>query len=298
MKYIILLLTIISGLLFSCKENKKEHVATSVPTSTSLAKVKPEVKLLWQTDTTLRTPESVIFDKKFGTYYVSCINNVPPDSKDKDGYIAKIDQQGKVIKLNWISGLSAPKGMAIKGDTLYVADIDELVIVNIVASKIVNRIKVKGAKFLNDVDVDMNGIVYFSDSYANNIHSYDGKEVKTIVSGEVLGVPNGIYCESDKLVVASFEKGNVYTLNKSNPIVEMKVDTLPGGDGVEKYNEGYLISNWNGEVYYVNNEWKKYLILDTKAEKRNAADIEFVAEQNIMLVPEFFGNRVSAYKLD
>jgi sugar lactone lactonase YvrE len=296
MKQIILIFTFFSFTIFSCKENKKEVKLEVAPVIEK--KVQPELKLVWQTDTTLRTPESVIFDEKYGTYYVSCINNVPPDKKDKDGYIAKVDQQGKVMKLNWISGLSAPKGMAIKGDTLYVADIDELVIINIKAAKVVNRIKVKGAKFLNDVDIDLNGLVYFSDTGANAINTFDGKEVKLFASGETLGGPNGIFIENDKLVVATFGKGNVYTLNKSNPKPEFKVDTLPGGDGVEKYNDGYLISNWNGEVYYVHSDWKKYLILDTKAEKRNAADIEFVPEQNLMLVPEFFGNRVSAYKIN
>ena len=95
--------------------------------------------------------------------------------------------------------------------------------------------------------------------------------------------------------MASFGKGNVYTFNKSDAAIAVMVDTLPGGDGVEAFRDGYLVSNWNGEVYYINKDWKKQLLLDTKADKRNAADIEFVPAQNLLLVPEFFANKVTAY---
>ncbi len=292
MKYLLTLA--IAATLFSCKQKAEETAApAAAPVSDTTAV--PTLTQRWATDTILKTPESVVFDEKYGVFYVSCIGAVPPDAKDKDGYIAKLNQRGEIIKKDWITGLSGPKGMAVKGDSLYVTDIDALVLIHTPSGKIMQRIPVKGAKFLNDVAVDDMGLVYFSDSYANNLHTWDGKKVATLATGESLGGPNGIFNEKDRLVVASFGKGNVYTFNKSDAAIAVMVDTLPGGDGVEAFRDGYLVSNWNGEVYYINKDWKKQLLLDTKADKKNAADIEFVPAQNLLLVPEFFANKVTAY---
>ena len=292
MKYLLTLA--IAATLFSCKQKVEETKATEAAPATDTLAI-PTLTQRWATDTILKTPESVIFDEKYGVFYVSCIGAVPPDAKDKDGYIAKLNQKGEIIKKDWVTGLSGPKGMAIKGDSLYVTDIDALVLIHTPSGKVIQRIPVKGAKFLNDVAIDDMGIVYFSDSYANSLHSWDGKKVATLATGDALGNPNGIFNETDRLVMASFGKGNVYTFNKATAAIEVKVDTLPGGDGVEAFKDGYLVSNWNGEVYYINKDWKKQLLLDTKAAKRNAADIEFVPSQNLLLVPEFFGNKVTAY---
>lgn len=292
MKYLLTLA--IAATLFSCKQKVEE---TKAPESTVTADTLavPTLTQRWATDTILKTPESVVFDEKYGVFYVACIGGVPPDAKDKDGYIAKLNQKGEIIKKDWVTGLSGPKGMAVKGDSLYVTDIDALVLIHTPSGKVIQRIPVKGAKFLNDVALDDMGVVYFSDSYANNLHSWDGKKVATLATGDELGGPNGIFNETDRLVMASFGKGNVYTFNKATAAIEVRVDTLPGGDGVEAFRDGYLISNWNGEVYYINKDWKKQLLLDTKSDKRNAADIEFVPTQNLLLVPEFFGNKVTAY---
>jgi hypothetical protein len=295
MKQTIMLFAMILMAL-SCK-SKQEQTNVEAPTVDTVKAeiVMPVLTKRWETDTLLKTAESVIFNKTLGVFYVSCIGAVPPDAKDKDGFIAKVDQQGKIMQAKWITGLNGPKGMAIKGDTLFVADITDLVMINITSSKILKKIPVKGAKFLNDVDIDANGLVYISDTGTNSVHSYDGKTVKSFAVNEALGGPNGIYNEEERLVMASFGKGQVYTVNKADQKVEMKVDSFAGGDGVEAFRDGYLISNWNGEVYYIDKEWKKHLLLDTKADKINAADIEFVPSQNLLLVPGFFGNKVTAY---
>jgi hypothetical protein len=283
-------------LAISCKSKQEpSNVATPAIDTTKVEIAMPVLTKRWETDTLLKTAESVIFNKTLGVFYVSCIGAVPPDAKDKDGFIAKVDQQGKIMQLKWITGLSGPKGMAIKGDTLFVADITDLVMINITSSKILKKIPIKGAKFLNDVDIDANGLVYISDTGTNSVHSYDGKTVQSFAVNEALGGPNGIYNEGERLVMASFGKGQVYTVNKADQKVEMKVDSFAGGDGVEAFRDGYLISNWNGEVYYIDKEWKKHILLDTKSDKINAADIEFVPSQNLLLVPGFFGNKVTAY---
>jgi sugar lactone lactonase YvrE len=279
----------------SCKNEVKQD---TLPDVRDVISATPSLTPLWSTDTTLLTPESVIFDEKYGVYYVTCIGGLPPDAKDGDGYIARVDQQGVVQTPKWITGLNAPKGMALRNDTLYVADISDLVIIDVANNKIVKKIPIGGAQFLNDVDVTADGRIIFTDSNTNHIHMYDGKSSKVFFNSDTLGGPNGVYVDGDQLVMASFGSGKVYTLSLNNPVVEFKTDSIAGGDGVEKYSDGYFVSNWNGEVYFVDKDWKKTLLLDTKAEGRNAADIELVKKDNVLLVPEFFKNKVTAYKIN
>ncbi|MDZ7606331.1 MAG: hypothetical protein U5K79_12260 [Cyclobacteriaceae bacterium] len=59
----------------------------------------------------------------------------------------------------------------------------------------------------------------------------------------------------------------------------------------------YLVSDWNGEVFYIDNSGNKTSLLNTKAQKKNTADIWFISEEQLLLVPTFFDNRVVAYKL-
>src|SRR3990172_7489526 len=75
-----------------------------------------------------QTPESVLYDAAEDVYLVSNING-SPTAADGNGFISRIGPEGQVLALKWIDGtvsgvtLHAPKGMAIVGDTLYVADI-------------------------------------------------------------------------------------------------------------------------------------------------------------------------------
>lgn len=75
------------------------------------------------------TPESVVHDAVDDVYLVSNINGEPL-AEDGNGFISRVTPDGEVEALRWIDGeadgveLNAPKGMAVLGDTLYVADID------------------------------------------------------------------------------------------------------------------------------------------------------------------------------
>lgn len=266
-------------------------------TTKVVAVPQPSLDLLWQTDTILTTAESVCYDKANNLFYVSCINGVPPDKKDKDGFIARVRLDGQVTSPKWVEGLHAPKGMGIVGNTLYVTDIDRLVAIDIVAGKIVKDWPVKGAKFLNDVVTTADGKVYFSDSNTNTIHELADDKVITLVTDEKLGGPNGLCFDGGVLYVAGFMSGEVTTVNLSDKTVTPYVSGIPGGDGIERYGSGFLVSNWNGEVYYVSQDKSVSKILDTKDDKMNAADIELDIDRNMMLVPTFFGNKVTAYGL-
>src|SRR5467141_412395 len=75
------------------------------------------------------TPESVLHDSTQDIYFVSNING-SPTAKDNNGFISRVRPDGAIENLKFIEGgragvtLNAPKGMALRGDTLWLADID------------------------------------------------------------------------------------------------------------------------------------------------------------------------------
>lgn len=260
----------------------------------------PTLNKVWESDTTVLTPESVLFDKGNNVLYVSCINGVPPSEKDGDGYIAKLNPaDGSIIVANWVSGLDAPKGMGLVGNSLYVANIDEVWVIDITSGEVSSKIAVEGAQFLNDITVDGEGNVYVSDSNTNKIHKITSAgEVSTWIESAQLGGPNGLLHDGDRMLLATFGMGNFNTISYADNSITAVVDSIPGGDGVVKVGVDFLVSNWNGEVYYVTSDWTKTKLLDTKDAGVNAADMEFDEANMTLFVPTFFGNQVVAYKLE
>lgn len=290
-------------LMIACSQPKQsEQQATQESADDTLKEsVEGKVSLekLWETDTTLSTPESVFHDNTNDVLYVSCINGVPPNAKDEDGYIAKVSPtDGSITELKWVTGLDAPKGMGMVDEKLYVTNIDEVVVINTSSGEITERIEVPEAQFLNDIATDDDGNVYFSDSNTNKLHKLSPEGELTVwLEDENMGGPNGLFHDGEKMMLATFGSGKFNSIDYTEEKVKPVVDSIPSGDGVVKVGMDYLVSNWNGEVYYVTSTWEKELILDTKEMGANAADIEFIASSNTLLVPTFFGNQVVAYKL-
>ena len=118
------------------------------------------------TVTGFKTPESVLYDAEADVYLVSNING-DPFGTDDNGFIAKVTADGKME--TWIDGakedvkLDAPKGMALLGDTLYVADITTVRMFDRKSGAAKGEVAIKGATFLNDLAAGTDA-VYVSDS--------------------------------------------------------------------------------------------------------------------------------------
>jgi hypothetical protein len=287
--------------LIACKP-KETPVAETTATKpdTIVNAISPEVpglKHLWDTDKTLITPESVCYDKNNNLLYVSCINGVPPDKKDGDGYIAKVGLDGKIITLKWATGLNGPKGMGMVGNTLYVTDIDRLVAIDINTGKISKTWKVKGASFLNDITTADDGTVYFTDTNTNSVHQMSNGEVTLVKQDTMLGGPNGIYLDGPSLMVAGMNSGKVLRMDIQSHAIQQVADGIGAGDGLERYKNGWLVANWNGAISYIGSDGDVMEILNSEEAKLNTADIKVIEDKNLLLIPTFFGNMVSAYEL-
>jgi hypothetical protein len=136
------------------------------------ASAQPSLEQLWLTEG-MSVPESVLVYRngRVNFLFVSQIDG-EPNAKDGKGGIAKMSLKGELDDANWVTGLNAPKGMAHFDGKLYVADVDELVVINIKSAEIEKKITVPGAIFLNDVTVDAKGAIFVSDMKTGKIHRY------------------------------------------------------------------------------------------------------------------------------
>ncbi|MFL5771985.1 MAG: SMP-30/gluconolactonase/LRE family protein, partial [Flavisolibacter sp.] len=271
MKYIFLLLFVCSSLL-SVAQHKLEK--------------------LWETDTVVAIPESVLPDFSKNILYVSLIDGGGWDADGKGG-IGRLTPDGKKYDGTWITGLNAPKGLGFSGNNLYAADISDVVVVNMPKGKIEQKIAIDSAMGLNDITVDAKGVVYVSDSKTAKIWRIENSRPELFLEN-IRGV-NGLKAIGNELYIGSgktFMKADMH----GNKTV---LAELPQGiDGIEPVGNGdFILTAWNGYIFYVPAKGNFEILLDSHNEKMNTADIGYDASKKILYVPTFNAKKVVAYKL-
>ncbi|TGR16820.1 MULTISPECIES: ATP/GTP-binding protein [unclassified Mesorhizobium] len=160
---------------------------------------------LWRA-TGLEQPESALFDAANNRIIVSNISGNPGDA-DGNGYLSVLSTEGKIVTQHWTDGMDAPKGMAIAGGKLYVADITKVRVVDLASGKLIASIVIPNAVFLNDMTSDQSGKVYVTDMLADTIYRIDGDRPELFVRDAMLASPNGVFADGSRLIVASWGKG-------------------------------------------------------------------------------------------
>ena len=193
----------------------------------------------------------------------------------------------------WITGLNAPKGMGIHGNRLYVADMGELVIVDIKNGKIEKKLRIDTATGLNDVTIDDKGIVYVSDSRQAKIWRIEN-DVASLFLDSMRGV-NGLKAIGEDLIIAS---GRSFIKADAQKKITKIAELPQGGDGIEPAGNGeFIVTSWAGYIFYVYPDGRVETLLDTHLEKKNTADIGFDPVTRIIYVPTFNAKTVTAYQL-
>ncbi|SHF24914.1 hypothetical protein SAMN05444274_104173 [Mariniphaga anaerophila] len=252
-----------------------------------------KLEKVWETSAELKTPESVLFDEENEIMYVANING-DPTAKDGNGFISILNADGSEKELEWVTGLDAPKGMAMFNGKLYVSDIDRLVEIDIAAAKVTSRYHAPNAVFLNDVAACKNGMVMVSDTRTAKIYALVNGSLSVWMEGAPFETPNGLFTEKGKLYVGD---QNIFEVDIETKEVTLLIADAGGVDGLEKNSQGeFVFSNWPGRIF-INRNGKNVKLLDTTDKEINTADLDFALELDLVLVPTFFDNRVVAYKI-
>ena len=272
-----------------------------------------EFGIAWETESIFKLPESVIYDEKNDVLYVSNIVN-HPFKKDGSGFISKLSLTGEVLELEWIKELNAPKGLTIVNDKLYIADIDELVEVDIVNSKILNKYKASGSVCMNDVTHDKYGNVYVGDTYTDSIYRLNSFGQLPLWFYSPGLAPNGMHIdnENSKMIVGNWgavmEGWGTPELSGSLKSIDLNTKKLknmgstPIGnlDGVESDGKGgYYVTDWSAtKLYSVNKNGRAKMLKQLSEEGKGAADHEVILDKNLMIIPIMVENKLVALNLN
>lgn len=246
----------------------------------------------------LATPECAVYDPQTKRFYISNLN-LDSDAEN-DGFISLLNADGSIENARWAEGLAAPLGIDIHEGYLYVNDPAAVVKIDLKTGKVVQRIEVAEAKRLNGIDVDGQGVIYSADIEGNRIFRIqpDGNS-QVFIESEALDRPNGVLVRNSELLVASNRGGRLLSVDLESKAIDTLAEGMESADGIIALEGGhYLVSGWTGQVHFVSRDLKRQTILDTRDQKINSADIGFIPEENLLVVPTFSDNRVVAYKLD
>lgn len=223
-------------------------------------------------------PESVRYDPDQDVFFISNMAGYG-SAKDGNGYISRVSAGNPVNADVFVQGgkngvmLDSPKGMAIQGDTLWVADINILRGFNRRTGAVVANIDFTpyGAVQLNDVAVGPDSTVRVTDSgiimgkagvkHIGPDHIYvvgRGRQVSTPAQGPDLHQPNGITWDAkgNRWIVLSFDRldGQVaempLDMRTRKVIRESTVSTQL--DGVEMLPSGAIMfTSWADSAIHV-----------------------------------------------
>jgi sugar lactone lactonase YvrE len=261
---------------------------------------------VWQAEG-LDGPESAVLDPGEGVLYVSNVNG-EPTAANGNGYISKLSLNGEIQDKEWVTGLNAPKGLALHDGMLYVSDIDELAVIDTASGEITARHEAQGATFLNDVTAHQDGRVFVSDMMQNQIWKLEGDQFELWLQDEELENPNGLLAEQDRLVVAAWGKpkedfstdvpGHLKAVDYQNKEITSigPGDPIGNLDGVEPNGQGgYLVTDWfSGGLYDISEDGKAEMVMDLN---QGSADHEFVEDENLVVIPMMTDGTVNAYRL-
>jgi hypothetical protein len=258
------------------------------------------------------TPESALYDSDQRVWFVSNING-SPSAKDGNGFISRLTSEGVIDSLHFVQGgrggarLNGPKGLALVGDTLWVADIDAVRGFDRHTGAPVATIEFgRRARFLNDIAVAGDSGLFITDTGIiiadsmthpgpDRIFKVMGRTITVVAEGPQLLGPNGIVWDSAgrRLIMVPFGGTTIFVGKPGGGAIPLGVG--PGQqDGVVILDGRLLVSSWaDSSVTEVSATGFHKVISGVPS----PADIGLDVAGRRLAVPIFTGNRVEIWKL-
>ena len=256
----------------------------------------------------LQGPEAARWDADQNVWFVDNING-EAGGKDNNGFISRIKADGTMDSLKFIAGgvrkvtLNAPKGMAIVGDTLWVADIDVVRAFNRRTGAPITTVTAAGAKFLNDAVASPDGTIYLTDTGVtpdfkhpgpDRIYQVKNRKASIALESSKLSGPNGITWAGDHFVIVPFLGTEIVSWKPGDKDVQV-IGTGPGQhDGVEVLKDGSLLTtSWTDSSLFMLKDGQTTRVAYPVP---SAADIGFDGESKV-LVPLLMENRIEFWEM-
>lgn len=267
----------------------------------------PSPLLAQITVTNLASPYSFVSDAAGKEYFISSVNG-EPDARDNNGFITKLDATGKIINLKFVQGglgevtLHAPKGMALVGRVLYVADLDMLRGFEATTGKPVVTIPMPPANtspnggspaHVSDVASDGKGLLYCSDQLSHTIYRVDlaTQHVSVLISNKVLAGPSGVavHPKTGQIMVVSWDKGKIFEISPDGALTEIfsngffsaRFQNLRGVD-FDRWGNMYVSDFTTGKVWRMTWDKRFQVIAEYLP---SPGDLSIDRTNNLILVP-------------
>lgn len=253
--------------------------------------------------TGLESPNSFVGDPSGREYFISNING-EPEARDNNGFITKLNAEGKVTDRKFIQGgvadvlLHAPKGMALVGPILYIADLDQLKGFDKTSGKLIVTVSFSTSSHppvsLTDVTAAPSGLLYVSDQAANSIYRVDPStdyRIDLLIHDERLAGPAGIaiHPRTNHLIVVSREKGKILDITPDGQLTELesngfftgRFQNLSGVD-FDQWGNMYVSDITTGKIWRMTRDHRFQVIAEYLPAP---ADIGIDRVNNLILVP-------------
>jgi hypothetical protein len=213
-----------------------------------------------RTVTGIAFPESVAYDPKAKVLYTGQWSELKPPDKDGKGRISKLSLDGKVLEDRFLPAhgetLHKPKGIWVRGDRLWVTDIDAVWIFDLKSRK-GRKLDLPGMGFANDPAVQGNAL-FISDNRGDMLYRVEpgdflnhqgNPQIAVVFAGKSIN-PNGLYPARDgSLLMVGFQSlkqaRGIYSVTKSGEIKTLSKE-IGGLDGVYQLRDGsLLVTDWN-----------------------------------------------------
>ena len=298
--------------------NKRTSLLSALAAAMAVSTGTPAQQLRLDSDKTLSGfafPESVGCDAKAKVLYVSNFGSpkLDPTLKDGMGFISKLALDGKVLEQKFLPGpggeaLNKPKGIWLKGDRLWVTDIDVVWIFDLKTKK-GRKAALPGVVFANDPAVAGN-VLYVSDNRSDQLvkvepadflNSKSEPKVTSLFKGAGVN-PNGLWPQRDGMLLmvgflAPDKPRAIYAYGVSG---QVKALSEPIGrlDGIYEMADGSLLAtDWNSGSLF---QWSEKSGMEKLATGfKGPADFCVVPEKNglTVFVPDLVQSQLRIIQL-
>lgn len=196
----------------------------------------PLLEPVWVTQGEFENPSSVVISRRHKAIFVA---NEAGSSPGKTGFVSRLSRDGTIEQLKWFEDLQAPTGLAVGGDSLWVADVNRLVEIDISSGRYVGQYLLadSGVSRVRDVTVHQEQVYAIGPGVIYELLYRGFAEV--IRDDDLLANPTGIHAirggffvAADQLLQISYSGRTKKTLGDPAIIRDLSGGISGGSSGL------------------------------------------------------------------